>query len=307
MMNPNVNDPMVVEKEVVKSEVSGADWYHRVSWGAVLAGVVVALLMQFALETLGVAIGAGAFEVGEDMLNTGFTTGIAAWLAVSALLSLFVGGLVTGKLSGAADPMDGALEGIVVMGIVTFISFFILSTTLSSAIRGVSNTINDGLSFVGASVEDVSPTVAQAIESRDDTLEAIRTEAEDILADDASLTSLRIALDDYLLSDEPGNDTRQAAITALATQTELTEAEATARLTEWEQEFNQMVNRVETESELVANDIADIVAATAGIIFMILVAGTFAAGAGGFVAVSAQSERTVTERTATRRQAEIVT
>ncbi len=307
-MNTSIDEPVIVEKEIVNSKVSEPSWYHHVSWGAILAGVVVALLTQFALETLGIAIGVGATEVGKDMLDTGFVSATAVWLAASALLSLFAGGLVTGKLSGAIDPMDGALEGIVVMGIVTFISFFLLTTTLSATLRGVSNTITDGLSFIGASAEDISTTVAQAVELRDGTLEEIRAEAEDILADDASLTSLRVAVDDYLFADEPGNDLRQATIDALVTQTELTEDQAVEQLNEWEQEFNQVVSRVETEAEQVANDIADIVAATAGIIFMILVAGTFAAASGGFVAVSsAQSDVRAVQRETIRHQtAEVV-
>lgn len=292
----------VYAHEVTRSRQTDAPWYRRVSWGAILAGLVVALLSQLALEILGVAIGVGALEPGEDRIGPNFTSAIAIWLAASALLSLFAGGLTTGKLAGTADGVDGILQALVMMGLATFISLFVLTSAIGSTVRGVSNLIGQGLSLVGATAADVSTSVANAVELRDTTLEDIREEAESILAEDASLTSLRLAVDDYLLADQPGNDLRQAAIEAISTQTVLTEAEAARQLDEWEAEFDRAVTRLETEAEQVASDVADAIAATAGIIFMILVAGAFAAGAGGYVAVSAQSGVYSTETLLRRRQ-----
>lgn len=308
MINDNNLEPVIVEREAVKSHIDPAPWYRRVSWGAILAGVVVALLSQFALETLGVAIGVGVIDPGETVIGPEFGSAVVVWLAVSALLSLFAGGLVTGKLSGVVDEVDGVLHGIVVMGLFTFIAYFILTSSLSAAIGGISNAIGEGLSFVGATAQDVSPTVADAITLRDETLANIRAEANDVLAEDASITSLRIALDDYLLTDEPGNDTRQAAIQALATQTTLTEEEAAQRLDRWEADFRQTVDRFEAEAEVVAGDIADVVSATAGVIFAVLVAGVFAAAAGGYVAVASEKAAgtySTEQRTISRRTAEV--
>lgn len=289
MIDPTRQETEIAEREVVETEVNPA-WYQRVSWGAILAGVVIALLTQFAMEMLGIALGVGAFEAGEDTLGPSFTTAVVVWLAASALVALFVGGLVTGKLARTIDPVAAILQGLVAMGVVTFISFFLMTSGVTSAIRGVTNFISDGLSFVGAQVEDVSTTVADAATLRDDTLAGIRAEAEELLADDASLTSLRLTLDDYLLSDEPGNDTRQAAIDALATQTELTQEEAAQRIDAWESELTQAVQNFEERAEVVANDIADIIAITAGVIFMVLILGAFAAGAGAYVAVASRPE-----------------
>jgi hypothetical protein len=303
MVNEFNTDARLREREISESRVNPLPLHRRISWGAILAGLVVALLAQFALETLGVAIGVGALEPGEDRIGPSFTSAVVVWLAVSALLSLFAGGLVTGKLAGTIDALDGVLHGIVMMGLVTFISLFVLTSSIGATLRGVSNLVGQGLSLVGASVEEVSTTVANAVTLQEDTLQNIRNEADELLAEDASLTSLRLALDDYLLSDQPGNDTRQAAIDALATQTELTQEEAAQRLNEWEAEFSQAVNRFETRVEAAASDIADAVASTAGILFMIIVLGVFAAGAGGLVAASAIQDETRVERTVTRRQA----
>jgi len=302
MMTERSKEPVLVEREVAHSEMTPTPWYRRVSWGAIVAGVVVALLAQFMLEMLGVTLGVAAFEPGEDTLGPSFTTSIVVWLAATALLSLFAGGLVTGKLSNAVDPLDVVLEALVMMGVATLISFFILINSLGMALRGVSSAIGQGLSLVGATVEEVSTTVASAVDVREDVLASIRAEADDILAEDASLTSLRLALDEYLLSDAPGDDTRQAAITALTTQTELTEQEAQALLADWESEVQLALDRLEAEAEQVSGEIADIIAATAGVIFMILVAGVFAAGAGGFVAFTSWPEDERTQKTTVRRQ-----
>lgn len=300
-------DPKIVENEVMRSEVSSEAWYRRVSWGAIFAGVVVALLTQLALEMLGIAIGVGAIEPGEDTLGPDFTSAVVVWLAATMLLSLFAGGLVTGKLSGTSDASSGLLQGLTMMGVTTLITLFLLSSTLMSTLRGVSGLIGDGLSFVGSNAEDVATTVADAVELRDNVLVEIRDEAEDILAEDASLTSLRIALDDYLLGEEPGQDVRQAAITALASQTELTQEEAAAQLDEWEADLDQAVTNLEEEAERVASDVADIIAATAGVIFAMLVAGAFAGAAGGYVAVASWNAPRSMEQTVVRRQTAEVT
>ncbi len=309
MMNNTNLDPVIVERETVNSHVAPSPWYRRVSWGAILAGVVVALLSHFALQILGVAIGVGVLEPGEDMLGPEFGTAVVMWLAASTLLSLFAGGLVTGKLSGTTDEVDGVLHGIVMMGVVTFIIFYVLTSSISATVSGVSSVIGEGLSFVTATAEDVSPAIADAINLRDTTLENIRAEADEILAEDASFTSLRIALDDYLLSAEPSTEARQAAITALASQTTLTEEEAAQRLDRWQTDIRTTIDRFETQAQVVANDIADVVSATAGVIFAILVAGIFAAGAGGYVAVSSADDtpRNRTEQTVVRRRPAEVT
>ena len=85
----------------------------RVSWGAIIAGAVVALAIGLMLNTLGVAVGATAVDaVGRDTPSaTTFGIGAGLWLLVSNLIGLAVGGYVAGRLSGTADNTDAILHG----------------------------------------------------------------------------------------------------------------------------------------------------------------------------------------------------
>ena len=77
---------------------------NRVSWGAVLAGVVVALVAQLILNMIGIGIGAATLDPGagaeQNPSARGFSIGAAAWWAVSGILAALAGGFAAGRLSG---------------------------------------------------------------------------------------------------------------------------------------------------------------------------------------------------------------
>lgn len=225
--NPAVASAAAVEVEQVRA---ATPWHQRVTWGAIFAGVVVALLTMFALEMLGVAIGVAAIDPGETRLGPNFTGGVAIWLAVTALLGLFAGGLVTGKLSGTTDELTGVLHGIAMMGVVTFITLLVLTSTVTSVLTGVSSAIGQGLSFVGANLEEISGPLANAVQLNDDTLTGIREEWQGLISETGSVTPLRIVLEDYLLSPEPDDTARQAAIDTLVANTDLTAEQAATQV-----------------------------------------------------------------------------
>lgn len=88
--------------------VAGLD---RVRWGAVFAGLFFAVVTQILLAVLGLAIGFTAVDPREGMSGAGIGWGAAIWAVVSLLISMFVGGYMTGRLSGVATRGDGALNG----------------------------------------------------------------------------------------------------------------------------------------------------------------------------------------------------
>ncbi len=59
----------------------------RISWGAVIAGVVIAIIIQVTMNILGLAIGAGIVDPTAAQPNIGptFSTGVVIWLASSTL------------------------------------------------------------------------------------------------------------------------------------------------------------------------------------------------------------------------------
>ena len=110
----------------------------RVAWGAVVAGSLVALAVGLVLAILALGLGLGAVDVvsGEDA-DAGIITGaVGIWWTVSALLSLFIGGWVAGRIAGGPFAPQGVFLGILVWALVTLTSLYILTTAVSPVLGG---------------------------------------------------------------------------------------------------------------------------------------------------------------------------
>ena len=124
--------------------------YSRISWGAVLAGAVVAAATMLLLSYLGVAIGAGALHLthisATDLRSYGLGAGI--WTAVNLILSMGFGGYVAARLSGTHSHLDGELHGITMWGVTTLAMTLLLAQLASLAVGTV--TSGPGASATGS-------------------------------------------------------------------------------------------------------------------------------------------------------------
>src|ERR671916_2118818 len=81
---------------VTPSEDARTIMLNRISWGAVLAGVVVALVTQLILNLLGIGIGAATIDpmagAGENPSASTFSIGAGIWFAVAGILASLAGG-----------------------------------------------------------------------------------------------------------------------------------------------------------------------------------------------------------------------
>jgi hypothetical protein len=138
----------------------------RLSWGAIFAGLIVALVLQVVLSVLGIAIGLTVWEPGDPAAGLGIGAGI--WMAVAVLLSLFAGGIVTGRLAGVLTPGDGALHGAVMWGLSVLLTLWLtaagVSMILGGAFQLVGTAAGAGAGLVG---EDAAAVGLEAL-VRDD-------------------------------------------------------------------------------------------------------------------------------------------
>jgi len=97
----------------------------RISWEAILAGTLTALVVVSMLNLLGLGIGFSTIDpmTENDPLN-GLGTGTLIWLGLSNLVALFVGGMVAGRMSGYPSKSDGGLHWIFIVGIICLGIFF---------------------------------------------------------------------------------------------------------------------------------------------------------------------------------------
>lgn len=108
----------------------------RLSWGAIFAGFVVATALQMVLSTLGAAVGFAAFDPGEGDSARSLGIGTALWAGLTALLSMYIGGLTTGRLAGILTRGDGRLHGVLMWSLSTLLAVYLLSSGASRVIGG---------------------------------------------------------------------------------------------------------------------------------------------------------------------------
>ncbi|UYZ65023.1 phage holin family protein [Hymenobacter weizhouensis] len=139
---------------------------RRISWGAVFAGAVLALVLQLALSLLGLGIGLGTIDpLEEQNPMAGIGIGAAIWWVVSMLISLYIGGSVAGRLAGMPRRTDGLLHGLLTWSLVTLLTFYLLSTAVGRIIGGVSGVAGRALGAAGRGIAAVAPEAADAVKS----------------------------------------------------------------------------------------------------------------------------------------------
>lgn len=143
------------------------DFFKRVSWGAIFAGSLVAIVVDIMLSLLGIGIGFGIINpaTGDSPVRAvGIGTGI--WMGISALVSLFAGAWVAGRLAGIPRKSIGAIHGIVVWGVAALFSFFVMTTAVGSLIGGLTGAVGKSLSAVSSQVQTGDGINLQAIISQ---------------------------------------------------------------------------------------------------------------------------------------------
>jgi hypothetical protein len=120
----------------------------QVSWGAIFAGVIMALTVQSLFNLLGLGLGLTVFTLDADVLKTLAVNSII-WLIVTSLASMFIGSWVAARCSNVFQNMDGALHGLVTWGVATLLTFILLTTTLGTVVAGTLGMVGQGISLVG--------------------------------------------------------------------------------------------------------------------------------------------------------------
>lgn len=138
----------------------------KVSWGGISGGVLVALGLLFLLGALGVAIGISAADPGQTDAST-LGAGAGIWAAVSLLLALFVGGMVSTRIGAISDGTTGFFEGALVWVVSMLLMVYLASSGVgmiagaaSSLVGGATQAASSVLQGGGANV-DVSGSVDQ--------------------------------------------------------------------------------------------------------------------------------------------------
>lgn len=143
----------------------------RISWSAVFAGVLIAIVLQLLLSLLGLGIGLGTIDPMEEQNPTaGLGTGTAIWYIISSLLSLLAGGWVAGRLASSPRPFDGIIHGVLTWALVTLLTIYFLTTTIGSLIGGAGRLVGGIVRTAGSAAGSVAsaagPELGQAVKGK---------------------------------------------------------------------------------------------------------------------------------------------
>lgn len=135
----------------------------RISWAAVVAGVVIVLVTQLLLSLLGLGIGASTINpITEENATAGLGIGAGVWFIILSLLALFAGGWVSGRLAGIPRKTDAMLHGLLTWGLATLLLFYFLTSTIGGLIGGTFRVLGSGLSAATTGAAAAAPSVAGA-------------------------------------------------------------------------------------------------------------------------------------------------
>ncbi|MCE7989693.1 MAG: hypothetical protein DYG89_51770 [Caldilinea sp. CFX5] len=130
----------------------------RVRWGAILAGLFTTISTFILLSILGLAIGASAFNPGDDLTN--FGTGAGIWSAVSALIAFFVGGWMAARAAAVHGRGNGALNGAMVWIVMIPLALYLVSSGIGATLRALGGVAATGLQVAAPVVGEAAAGVA---------------------------------------------------------------------------------------------------------------------------------------------------
>ena len=160
--DPAARGPGVLETTTLVG--AGPHLHRRVSWGAILGGVILIVVVQMLLSMLGAGIGFGTVGVNAGSTPDASSLGIGAgvWWVISSCIALCFGGYVAARLAGIDLRFDGVLHGLIAWGIATLLTVYLLTSALGGIIGGGVSALGGVVSAAGSSVKEAAQPMAQA-------------------------------------------------------------------------------------------------------------------------------------------------
>ena len=152
---------------------------RRASWGAILGGTAVAVVVQIMFTLLGISFGMGGVDPQTEsnpMSGVGMTLGI--WAAVGALVALFAGGWIAGRLAGTAEKAESTLHGVVTWAVVTLIVFWSMTSVVGSVLSTTTSALGSALKAAG---QGVSAVVPENVNAPNVSTQQVQNTAQDFL------------------------------------------------------------------------------------------------------------------------------
>lgn len=120
-----------------------------VRWGPIWAGLLVALAVQLLLGAVGLAVALRAYDPSVANYGERVSSTLGIWSAISALIALFIGGYVAGRMAAVSGFKNGFAQGSIVWAL-----SLVVGTILSAL---------GAAGFLGAAL-NIQPLLRQGIQ-----------------------------------------------------------------------------------------------------------------------------------------------
>jgi hypothetical protein len=120
----------------------------RISWGAILAGAVMALAIYFLLTLLGAAVG---ISISDEFAGRNIANGAAVYAIAVTAVCLFVGGIIASQLTAGEQKGEAVIYGLLVWAVV----FAMLLWLMATGVKAGFNTMV-GVATAGTAVADAT-------------------------------------------------------------------------------------------------------------------------------------------------------
>lgn len=252
---------------------------RRISWGAIIAGVVAALSTLLLLNLLGIGIGASTIDPMQgDQPGRGMAIGAGIWFIVSFLIALAVGGWASGRMLGVPNRKDGMLHGFLTWGLTSMVLIWTLTTAVGGLIGGATSMLGRTASSAGQGGQSASPVVSGIVEEATGmTPKEIQAQAGDLVTEPSFRSFVS-----GVLRDGQANPQDRANLAQVISQKRGVSAEqAEAQIAQWQQQLAQTREQVGQRAAQTGERAASAISRAALVSFAGLLLGAIAATLGG--------------------------
>lgn len=265
----------------------------RLSWGAIFAGVVIAVAVQLVLGILGAGIGLTMVDPvqGTTPGAAGFGIGAGIFWLITTVLALGAGGYAAARVAGVHERFDALVHGLVVWGVTLILTLYLLTSAVGGIIGGAFRTIGSVAGAAGNTVGAAAPTAASVAGiDRSDVRSEAAAYLSDAPSDPAQMTSeqaqkeIAKELPALARGGAEGQQAESRIVDIVAGQRKISRPEAQAHVTRAKQQFVRTKDQAVATAKSATDKAAGAAAGTSFVLVLALLVG---AGAAGFGATAA--------------------
>jgi hypothetical protein len=236
---------------------------NRISWSAVLAGVVVSLVTQLILNLLGIGLGAATIDPTAGAVDnpsvSSFSIGAGLWWAMSGIIAAAAGGYTAGRLAGRPKESTAGWHGLTAWAFTTLLVFYLLTSTLGGIIGGAYRTIAGAAGAVattaGGAVQTAAMKAADPFASIEQSVRGNSGGNDPAALRDRAVTALRAA---FTSDQAQVQQARDRAAQAIAQAQNIPVDQARSQVQQYERQYREAIDA----ARLRATEAADVAATT---------------------------------------------